>query len=191
MLNEAATIYAERNAKYKDNYKLVGKMYLQLFPNGLSLRTPGDFNRMAILMQIVNKVTRYAANFYDGGHDDSLDDISVYSMMLRELDGEEKQASKHPFLHEPAPDWAVPAPEPEPEPPCVGGGTYGGPYGGPSAIAGRPIGGTQAAPAPVAARPIGGTQAAPVPAGFVHRARAECELPAPECELPGLRRTWQ
>jgi hypothetical protein len=36
---------------------------------------------------MVSKITRYA-NCWSSGHDDSLDDLSVYTMMLRELDGE-------------------------------------------------------------------------------------------------------
>ena len=35
---------------------------------------------------IINKIARYAENFDKGGHDDSLNDISVYAAMLRSID---------------------------------------------------------------------------------------------------------
>lgn len=85
-LRAAATIYEQRNKLYGDNYLRFGHVMAILFPAGLTLKTPDDFNRYGILTQIVSKQTRYAAQFNAGGHDDSLDDSSVYSMMLKEVD---------------------------------------------------------------------------------------------------------
>jgi hypothetical protein len=85
-LSELGELYWQRNALYGDNYKFFGKVLLGLFPNGLHLRTEEDFNRFGVFVQIVSKVSRYAQTFSDGGHGDSLDDTSVYAMMLRELD---------------------------------------------------------------------------------------------------------
>lgn len=81
-----AKLYDERNALYGDNYKRFGFIMVHLFPSGAALNGPHDFNRMGIFVQIVSKVTRYAAQFEKGGHADSLDDLSVYAMMLKELD---------------------------------------------------------------------------------------------------------
>lgn len=85
-LTNTAGIYRERNALYGDNYKRFGHVMLHMFPGGLTLRSAEDFNRFGVLVQIVGKVTRYAANFERGGHADSLDDNIVYAAMLRELD---------------------------------------------------------------------------------------------------------
>jgi len=88
LLRAAAEIYEERNKLYGDNYKRFGKVMEVLFPNGLTLKTTDDFNRFGVFVQIVSKQTRYAEMFSRGGHPDSLDDTSVYAMMLRELDVE-------------------------------------------------------------------------------------------------------
>jgi len=86
MLRESAGIYEQRNVLYGDNYKRFGKIMAVLFPNGIELKDEDDFNRFGIFVQVVSKITRYAENFVRGGHDDSLDDNTVYSMMLKELD---------------------------------------------------------------------------------------------------------
>lgn len=86
-----ADIYEERNKVYGDNYKLFGSVIRVMFPEGVHLETEEDHNRWGIFVQIVAKVTRYAANFHRGGHDDSLDDNAVYSMMLKELDNEARR----------------------------------------------------------------------------------------------------
>jgi len=89
-LRAAAGIYEERNVLYGDNYKRIGPIFELLFPNGIELKKADDFNRFAVFVQILGKVTRYAENFPHGGHEDSLDDNAVYSMMLKELDREAK-----------------------------------------------------------------------------------------------------
>jgi hypothetical protein len=88
LLRKAAGIYEERNKLYGDNYKRFGEIMRCLFPNGLELKSAEDFNRIGIFVQVVSKVTRYGENFVRGGHPDSLDDASVYAMMLQELDSE-------------------------------------------------------------------------------------------------------
>lgn len=93
MLEEKAALYKQRNAIYGDNYKRFGPIMALLFPEGSPLKTNDDFNRFGILVQIVAKVTRYAENFNRGGHEDSLDDLAVYAMMLKELDNEHKVRS--------------------------------------------------------------------------------------------------
>jgi hypothetical protein len=90
MLRDAAAIYEQRNAIYKDNYKRFGDIFVQLMPEGVTLQTPDDFNRFSLLVQVVAKMTRYGQNFVAGGHVDSLDDMVVYGMMLQEVDGEAK-----------------------------------------------------------------------------------------------------
>ena len=87
MLEEAAEVFRQRNALYGDNYKKFGEVMKALLPGQhLALRTPDDYNRMGLLVQIVSKLGRYCENFEGGGHDDSLLDLAVYSQMLREID---------------------------------------------------------------------------------------------------------
>lgn len=86
MLHKAAETYKERNKSYGDNYKTFGHIMICLFPDGLNLETVDDHNRFGIFVQVVSKLTRYAANFSKGGHEDSLHDSIVYNAMLAELD---------------------------------------------------------------------------------------------------------
>lgn len=90
MLRKAAGIYEERGRIYGDNYKVFGEAFNSLFGRYLvpSADPAMDFNRLGVLVQIVSKLTRYAQNVSKGGHDDSLDDLVVYTMMLKELDME-------------------------------------------------------------------------------------------------------
>lgn len=91
-LRSAAAIYEERNKVYGDNYKRFGLVVAALFPDGISIASAEDpvkaGNRLGVLIQILSKITRYCENFNAGGHADSLDDLAVYAMMLRELDAD-------------------------------------------------------------------------------------------------------
>lgn len=85
ILTESAQTYYERNSMYGDNYKLFGEMMMKMFPDGLVLKTPDDFNRFNMFTQCVGKMTRYAQMFDKGGHQDSAHDACVYSAMLQEV----------------------------------------------------------------------------------------------------------
>jgi len=84
---DAANLYLSRNIVYKDGYKKVGATYAGLFPDGVTLKTPEDFNRFSLFMLMIHKLNRYAFNF-NSNHGDSLDDLAVYAMMLKELDNQ-------------------------------------------------------------------------------------------------------
>jgi len=86
-LIQAADLFKQRGTIYKDNYKRAGEIFMWLCPEGIEVTDAQTYNRMAIFMQIINKLLRYSLN-WDKGHIDSLDDISVYAMMLKELDQE-------------------------------------------------------------------------------------------------------
>ena len=86
-LRAAAEIYEQRNAMYGDNYKKFGTWAQPLLAD-CNATTVTDVNRLGVLLQMLSKMSRYVENFNAGGHDDSLDDLVVYSMMLKELDSE-------------------------------------------------------------------------------------------------------
>lgn len=89
ILREAADTYEQRNKLYGDNYKKFGNWASQLFPDGLTVKTVDDWNRLGVLVLKMSKMGRYAENWDKGGHPDSLLDDVVYTAMLSELDGEE------------------------------------------------------------------------------------------------------
>jgi hypothetical protein len=84
-LQNLISLYEERNQTYGNDYKENGVLMDALFPDGLVLDNPDDFNRYSILVHIVTKLGRYARNF-SNGHPDSLDDLIVYAAMLAVLD---------------------------------------------------------------------------------------------------------
>lgn len=57
-----------------------------LFPKGVILKTAGQQARFSIVSFIVSKLVRYCNNFEAGGHEDSLNDIAVYSQILADMD---------------------------------------------------------------------------------------------------------
>ncbi len=86
-LEAKAKLFTERHAVYGDNYFRFGPiMSLILETQTLDVKSASDMARLGVLVQIVSKITRYGENFNRGGHDDSLDDIAVYAMMLKCLD---------------------------------------------------------------------------------------------------------
>ncbi len=86
-LRNKATLFQERAAVYGDNYMRFGHIMKQLLHvQMLDPMDPHAMNRLGIFVQIVSKLTRYGENFTNGGHNDSLDDIAVYAMMLKQLD---------------------------------------------------------------------------------------------------------
>jgi hypothetical protein len=85
-LNQLGKIFKKRGEVYDDNYHHFGTVLSGLFPNGLHLQTEEEHNRYALFLQLVHKLSRYANTIKTGGHQDSLDDICVYSQMLAEFD---------------------------------------------------------------------------------------------------------
>jgi hypothetical protein len=81
-----AALYAEKHGEYGDTEIYSGEVFVGLLPNGVVLKTRSDFARFALFHHLVNKVLRYANNFAAGGHEDSLRDLALYAMMLREID---------------------------------------------------------------------------------------------------------
>lgn len=110
ILYESAEIFEERGKVYGNNYTVAGEVLSSMFSSGLFLSTVSDFERFGILIQIVGKLTRYANNFKDGGHVDSIQDLSVYAAILQQIDAdaladrEAEKDSDHDFPQIPLPD---------------------------------------------------------------------------------------
>lgn len=92
-LHEMADLFAERNAVYKDNFRMVGRIMQAMFPDGVELSSEEDHNKFHLFMLAIVKLSRYAIN-YDQGHKDSLDDMIVYLSMVAALDDESAQAKE-------------------------------------------------------------------------------------------------
>lgn len=88
IMAEGAKTYKERNLVYGDSYKEFGPVMKALFPDGISVDSIQDLNRIGVLNMIVSKLMRYCNNFHNGGHPDSIQDMMVYCAMLAELDKE-------------------------------------------------------------------------------------------------------
>lgn len=85
-LSELSTLAEKKGQEYGDSYLLVGDALKALLPDGIRLQTVTEYRRFGVLVQIFSKLQRYCHNF-EAGHPDSLDDLSVYAQILRELDG--------------------------------------------------------------------------------------------------------
>lgn len=86
ILEDAARTFRERNAVYGNNYLNVGSLFCALFPKTLVLSNEKDYIRFHLLMLAVVKLTRYCNNWDEGGHQDSIRDMAVYSAMVESID---------------------------------------------------------------------------------------------------------
>lgn len=89
ILAEMADTFRERNKVYGDNYKRVGDVMSALFPEGVMLVTPEDFNVWHLFELMVVKMTRFANSSLT--HEDSIHDLAVYAAMVESLIRKEKQ----------------------------------------------------------------------------------------------------
>lgn len=95
ILTDAVETARQRRATYKAARREDGKGHWKhghvmkaLFPNGIPLNTPDDFTRLTTFNMMVAKLVRYADNWEEGGHQDSVHDLGVYSFLLEEIDEE-------------------------------------------------------------------------------------------------------
>jgi hypothetical protein len=93
LLQESVNTFKQRGEVYGNDYERFGRIMKAVFPGGFYFNDAASdvtitWTRMNYLIMIVNKIARYAENFDKGGHDDSLNDISVYAAMLRHIDQE-------------------------------------------------------------------------------------------------------
>jgi hypothetical protein len=87
-LRDAAELFEERNAAYGANYRTFGPVLHAMFPKGFGSKplTAEEWGRLAHVVMMVLKLTRYSQNLRKGGHKDSMEDLAVYAMMAAELD---------------------------------------------------------------------------------------------------------
>lgn len=83
IMRAMADTYEERNKVYGDNYKRVGAALAAMFPDGVLLRTPEDFNRWHLFELKMVKLTRFANSGLT--HVDSIHDDSVYGGMIESI----------------------------------------------------------------------------------------------------------
>ena len=91
-LDEAAETFRQRNAIYGNNFLHIGIIMMGLFPEGLSINTAEDWNRLHILLLQIVKLSRYC-NVWDADEPkeiasriDSMHDNTVYSAILESID---------------------------------------------------------------------------------------------------------
>ncbi len=86
-LRDLGDIFRDRNAVYGNSFLQFGSVFMALFPKGLTIDNETDANRLAVLLHVADKLTRYSNAFARGEHHpDSLDDIAVYAQILRYVD---------------------------------------------------------------------------------------------------------
>ena len=93
-LSSAAEMYRYKSTMYGNNYLQFGGIMKSMFPNGLTVKTEDEWNRLHLFIMNMIKTTRYAQNFNNGGHEDSVIDGIVYLAMLHQVDDLAKQAEE-------------------------------------------------------------------------------------------------
>ena len=78
-----ASTFKERNAVYGNNAEVVGRVMAALFPNGVKLKTPKDFELWHLLELVIVKLTRFTQS--ELTHEDSIHDLAIYAAMVELL----------------------------------------------------------------------------------------------------------
>lgn len=82
LLRQNAILFDSRDDEYGSLWQEAGEVLVDLFPEGITLRSTEDFSKFNTIQNIVTKLRRYCHNFDKGGHIDSARDLQVYSAML-------------------------------------------------------------------------------------------------------------
>lgn len=83
ILTEAGATFRERNAVYKDSWRIVGAVMAALFPNGVQLLTAADHEMYHLFELTIVKLTRFANSGLT--HQDSIHDMAIYAAMCEVL----------------------------------------------------------------------------------------------------------
>lgn len=82
LLNMAKTFRA-KNKRYGDNWEVVGRVFVALYPKGIVLKTEFDFILFHWLSWKIGKMTRFVQTKHT--HVDSVHDDAVYTAMIETL----------------------------------------------------------------------------------------------------------
>ncbi|MCK5604473.1 hypothetical protein KAR91_21465 [Candidatus Pacearchaeota archaeon] len=82
ILSDMAETFKKNQPVYGDNWKQIGNVMLQLFPEGRTINTPEEWNQFHLFFMIIVKITRLS-NSPD--HKDSAHDIGTYAAMLESV----------------------------------------------------------------------------------------------------------
>lgn len=89
LLEQMAKTFRERNAIYGDNWNMVGRMMVVMFPHGVQLRTTEDYDLWHLFELMIVKLSRYAVSGL--AHKDSLHDLAVYAAMVEGILNQRKE----------------------------------------------------------------------------------------------------
>lgn len=82
VMESMAETFRERNAEYKDNFKMVGPIMKILFPDGVPVELLGSHQFHLFELKVV-KLSRFAISGLQ--HIDSIHDDGVYSAMIESI----------------------------------------------------------------------------------------------------------
>lgn len=82
VMESMAETFRERNAEYKDNFKMVGPIMKILFPDGVPAELLGSHQFHLFELKVV-KLSRFAISGLQ--HLDSIHDDGVYSAMIESI----------------------------------------------------------------------------------------------------------
>lgn len=82
ILEEMAATFRERNAEYKDNFKMVGPIMKLFFPEGVPVEVLGS-HQFHLFELMVVKMSRFAISGLQ--HQDSIHDAGVYAAMIESI----------------------------------------------------------------------------------------------------------
>lgn len=83
VLRNMASTFEERSKIYGDNYRMVGHVMRALFPKGVVLHDPQDYEVWHLFELKIVKLTRFAISGLT--HRDSIHDDAVYSAMIEAI----------------------------------------------------------------------------------------------------------
>lgn len=83
VLERAIETNRERDAVYKDGWRVQADILRALYPGGIPTAAPKDVERATFVFMIVAKLVRYVLAC---PHLDSVHDMGVYAFMLEQLD---------------------------------------------------------------------------------------------------------
>jgi hypothetical protein len=75
-----AQTFKVKNSRYGDNWAIVGKVFVALYPNGLTLKTEEDWVLFHWMSWKIGKLTRFTQTKHT--HLDSIHDDAVYTAMI-------------------------------------------------------------------------------------------------------------